>query len=572
MSGMTSPSANATPRAWRLFWILAAILGALYILNYFLIPVPLIPVLGHDDGHFMRQAKTILDGQWLGPYDQLTLIKGPGFPIFLSLSRAARLPYPILLAVFEFSSFALLSYAVGRVANSTRLAIALLVALAVFPWMWSGSVLRVLRDGFYTSLLLMCLALAILVIWTDVRRKWLIALMAGLSFGWMTITREETPWLWPAVAALAICFFIAARQKRETLRRSVLILLCAVAGSMMPTVFVASMNYAKYGVFLVTDFTDRNFREALRALYSVEAGERTAYLPASRAARLVSYQQSPTFARLRDALDGDPAAVEGWQWPGCSMHGGKFCGDYAGGWFMWAVRDAVADAGEYKTAAAAIAFYRSMAAEINLACREGRLTCRYSPFAELPPVIADNVAKTLHAIGEVIARISLVTPLPLDPPASEGSSGGIHLAAYFLRVKMISPKPSADHDVVVSRWHGGGLVQATGAIQRGAREFVNVVWPVLALAGSVAIALATVLSIRRQSVQPALLITWILLVFVASRTALMALIDGFLFRAINMEYTTPAAYCLVAAVVTGIYCAISELRALSGLSLRHSNA
>src|ERR1044072_4763900 len=130
MSSALLPSDIAAPRAWRTFWIFAAILGLLYVLNLFLIPVPLIPILGHDDGHFMQQAKKILDGQWLGPYDQLTLIKGPGYPIFLALGRAARLPYPILLAAFEFGSFVLLSYAVGRVANSARLAIALLVALS----------------------------------------------------------------------------------------------------------------------------------------------------------------------------------------------------------------------------------------------------------------------------------------------------------------------------------------------------------------------------------------------------------------------------------------------------------
>jgi hypothetical protein len=227
---------------------------------------------------------------------------------------------------------------------------------------------------------------------------------------------------------------------------------------------------------------------------------------------------------------------------------------------MWALRDAVADAGEYKAPQAAIAFYRDMAAEINLACREERLTCRYSPFAELPPMIPDNVPKTLSALSEVMARISLLTPLPLDPPASEGSSGGIHLAAWFLRVKIISPKASAGDDVTVSRWQGGQLVQAVGMVQRGTRGFVNFVWPTLVLAGGVAIALATFLSIRRRSVHPAMLITWILLVFVATRAVLIALIDGFLFRAVNMEYTTPAAYCLVAAVVIGTYCAVVELR------------
>src|SRR4029077_2125067 len=385
------------PLRWTAFWVAAAICGLLYVLNMLLIPVPLIPILGHDDGHYMFQAKSILEGQWLGTYDGMTLIKGPGFPLFLALGRITGLPYPVPLAAFEFISFALLSFVVGRLANSPRLAIILLVTLAAFPWMWSGPLLRVFRDGFYTSLLFVLLALSFLLIWSDVRRKWLLAIAAGFVFGWMAITREETPWLFPAVLAMAACFFMVEKRKSRALAGSVLIFLCAALSSLVPSVLVATMNDAKYGVFLVTDFTERNFREALRALYSVEAGERIAYLPASRAARLASYDQSPTFARLRDALDGDPAKLAGWQGPGCSMHGGPFCGDYAGGWFMWAFRDAVADIGEYRTPQAAIEFYRSMATEINRACREGRLTCRYSPVAELPPIIPDNVANTFAA-------------------------------------------------------------------------------------------------------------------------------------------------------------------------------
>src|SRR4029077_11249160 len=247
-----------------------------------------------------------------------------------------------------------------------------------------------------------------------------------------------------------------------------------------------------------------------------------------------------------------------------SMHGGPFCGDYAGGWFMWAFRDAVADIGEYRTPQAAIEFYRSMATEINRACREGRLTCRYSPVAELPPIIPDNVANTFAALGGIVARISLVSPLPLTPQNSEGPSRMIHIAAVFLRVKIISPKaPSADD--VVSRWQPGRLVEAAGGVQRVIRELFNFAWPAMVLAGGAAIVVSTIMSIGRRTVQPAMLIAWLLLLLIASRIALVALINGFLFRAINMEYTTPAAYCLVAAIVIGIYCLIVELRA------RHSS-
>src|SRR5210317_1734883 len=46
----------------------------------------------HDDYLFIKLAKNILSGQWFGPYDYYTLIKGPGFPLFLAVVHHLGLP------------------------------------------------------------------------------------------------------------------------------------------------------------------------------------------------------------------------------------------------------------------------------------------------------------------------------------------------------------------------------------------------------------------------------------------------------------------------------------------------
>ena len=46
----------------------------------------------HDDYLFVRLAKSILNGEWLGPYDQLTLVKGPVYPLFLAVAHHTGLP------------------------------------------------------------------------------------------------------------------------------------------------------------------------------------------------------------------------------------------------------------------------------------------------------------------------------------------------------------------------------------------------------------------------------------------------------------------------------------------------
>src|SRR3954465_8429337 len=38
----------------------------------------------HDDRLFLELAGHILSGQWLGPYSQMTLAKGPMYPVFIA--------------------------------------------------------------------------------------------------------------------------------------------------------------------------------------------------------------------------------------------------------------------------------------------------------------------------------------------------------------------------------------------------------------------------------------------------------------------------------------------------------
>src|SRR5215510_15980411 len=41
----------------------------------------------HDDLLFLDQAKALLDGEWLGKLDALTLIKGPFYPLFIAATQ-----------------------------------------------------------------------------------------------------------------------------------------------------------------------------------------------------------------------------------------------------------------------------------------------------------------------------------------------------------------------------------------------------------------------------------------------------------------------------------------------------
>src|ERR1044072_5118267 len=156
---------RSTPTAWRLFYAFGALACAGYVLGMYYTPLAPIPIAGHDDGHFLRQALDIPQGNWLGAYDHMTLIKGPGLPLFIAFSKILGLPYSIAVALMEAGTFFLVSLVIGRLARAPALACLMLGVLLLFPWMWTGDSLRILRDQYYTSLILIFLALSFLLLW-----------------------------------------------------------------------------------------------------------------------------------------------------------------------------------------------------------------------------------------------------------------------------------------------------------------------------------------------------------------------------------------------------------------------
>ena len=75
----------------------------------------LIADMVYDDALFTRSAGQLIQGNWLGPYDMLTLSKGPTYPLFIA--GAYELHIPLKLAEHGLHLFAagMLAWAVWRV-------------------------------------------------------------------------------------------------------------------------------------------------------------------------------------------------------------------------------------------------------------------------------------------------------------------------------------------------------------------------------------------------------------------------------------------------------------------------
>ena len=111
---------------------------------------------------------------------------------------------------------------------------------------------------------------------------------------------------------------------------------------------------------------------------------------------------------------------------GWSVHGCKalsVCDDIAGGWFMWALRDAVAAAGHYASGPSAADYYRRLAREINAACADHNLDCEPERASLMPSWRGEYARPLSNTIVRAAIFSGPVREL-LRPPQSKRRNRG----------------------------------------------------------------------------------------------------------------------------------------------------
>ncbi len=363
---------SASSRRWFL-----ALAAALVVLKLWLVaaqPVVAIGGAGHDDQLYLALARHLLNGEWLGPYSQFTLMKGPVYSLFIAGSFLLGVPLPLAQHLLYLAGCVALVQAL-RPHLRPAAACALFAVLWWNPMSYELPVLgRVLRQNVYTPLTLLSFAGAIALATRQsaparVRAAWGILLGASAAGLWMT--REETIWIVPSALVLLGAAAWASWRAGDRLRSLVAPVVAAVAVGGAALLAVCALNLHAYGWFGTVEFRAPEFLAAYGSLQRIDSSP-IPYVPVTREAREKAYAVSPAFAELRPYLDGDIG--RGWAVPSAALTGHPPADrEIAGGWFMWALRDAVIAAGHGRSARDALDFYGRVAAEVNRACDRGRL-------------------------------------------------------------------------------------------------------------------------------------------------------------------------------------------------------
>lgn len=337
---------------------LSLIFFKLWLLGAFALYIHYSP---HDGGLFIRLAHYILNGEWLGPYDFRTLIKGPVYPLFIAGAYLLRIP--MLFAQHLLYCFAALLFAhvIGAILKNRFYQLLVFTFVLFNPFSCDYPLFYIpYRMGLYVPLVVIFFAT---LIETSFPRKvsflysffW--SLCLGIAFTLLWYTREESVWVLPALAFLFGCYLLPLREKRLGFsRRLVVVTLPAIIWG-VGTLTLLHLNYTHYGVKQIVDLKSEAFVSAYGSLLHIKNDNPQPGIVVTKKMREQAYAVSPTLNKLYPYLDGDQK--RNWQ----------------NSFIIWSLRRGVQMGAFAENASQADEFWGKVGSELQAACNNETLDC-----------------------------------------------------------------------------------------------------------------------------------------------------------------------------------------------------
>ncbi|MBM4315722.1 MAG: hypothetical protein FJ122_17645, partial [Deltaproteobacteria bacterium] len=290
---------------WFLAWVALFALLKLWLVSD--LTVVAIGTAGHDDRLFLNLAVSLLRGEWLGPYNVLTLAKGPFYSMWIAAVFAAG--FPLLIAQQVLYVLATLFFVIAiRPLFRKMLPLAVLYVIVLFnPMTYTWHCLRVVREGIYPALSMFVLAgtIAIMLRLKEGRDRYLsISIATGILLSAFWLTREEGVWIVPSLLILLVWTLVRSIRQKSYFGP---LIACSLPWFvlLLGIGVVATLNFYHYGIFTTVEFKSRPFLDAYGALARVKPVNWIPDVPVPRETRLRLYGLSSAFAELETSLEGE---------------------------------------------------------------------------------------------------------------------------------------------------------------------------------------------------------------------------------------------------------------------------
>ena len=463
-----------------------------------------------DDELMFRAAQSITAGQWLGPYDWLTLSKHMFFAVWLALCNLLHLPYLAAGQLLTCGAALACAEAFAPTLRYYKSRFLLFFLLAFNPAASAVFTLRVYRDNIFPALCMFFFA-GLCGYALRCRKPmrqgigWLI--MAGIGLGLAWLTREDGMWLLPfALVGTVILLITALREKKTAAQKAGRCAVLAVPFGVLAAAILSfsGLNYLHYGLFAVSDFSSGSFAAAVGAMSRVKADVWKPLVSVPTDVRMKLYEQVPQLKPLEYWLEEDEDLQNSFR--------NAELDDYQSGSFYWALRKAAWNEGVYENAQTAQTYWQQAADSINALCDAGTLPAN-GPVrnSTTPPIRPEYVGPVLsEGLNSIVYTLTFQG---CEPYYSDQRSIGLpeDLAVYH---QYLGQKTNDAAQAGTDLPYYGPLQKLVYGVMQGIRAAYAVVIPVFFSAAVVLQVRQGFILLKRKkngTLEPGQAMLWVLL-------------------------------------------------------------
>ena len=341
---------------------------------------------------------------WGSPYSWTAFARPPSYPLFIALFHSCGIPLRTAIELLQMGSYLVLVGALRKAAVPRVVCLLVFAAMVLHPASFEFNDYT-MSDCFYAAILPLTIGGLLLTLFAA---KLSDAIWTGVALAVLWTAREES-FLIPVILVVFVILALAKRRASTHSWRASVSYWMKPIGAMLGTLalFLAAVdaaNYRAFHSFAKSDMTSSSFTAVYKALLRIKPSRNQRFVSVSTEGLEMAYKASPTFAQLKPQFEGDTGRT--WQVPALTALG---IHEIAAPWFLWALRSVTAATPDiYKNPASANRFYRNAAREINRACDEGRIPCRFVLVSFLDP----GTFAQLGYLPQSLGRMAVLFVLP----------------------------------------------------------------------------------------------------------------------------------------------------------------
>ena len=329
---------------------------------------------------------------WGTPYDWIAFIRPSAYPLWIALVHWFHLPLRLAIELLQIGGALTLLVAFRSLGLNRWACVASFFVLCIHPIGFQENDYT-MSDTFYVAGLWYVLGGLLLTLST---RRWWSAAGTGIAIAILWNTREEGILVLALIGLWVVLFFL---RERGASARPI-----AITGgtAIILIILVYTANDRVFRSYARSEMTSPAFQALYHSLLRIKPAEPKPYAPITMDTLHRAFAVSPTFARLRDPLDGPL----GESWRVETMRRTGTPNEIGVGWIVWATRQAANTEGIFASPKTARRFFTRAAREINAACDDGRLPTRFVLDGFLDPFVQSGGLRRLPAsAGRVAARV-----------------------------------------------------------------------------------------------------------------------------------------------------------------------